>query len=144
MRRKVAVLVALTVLLISCGGGGGGESDSGITPPAQSLVGSYNAIGYDRDGVPQPAPSNSMEIGQTQILVEGTTNPGDSFLIGTTCTYALHSDAMGKRLSAQSPGVAAYYFFYAPDGLQLTTWLQVNNVTTTVRWEKASDSTTLH
>jgi hypothetical protein len=131
------------LLLSACGGGDGGNPVV-VTPPAQSLVGSYTATGYDRDGVPQPDPSSEMEIGATQIRVTGSTNPGDIFLINTMCIYGITSSLQGTFLTARSPGTATYYFFYSGSGLQLTTWCTINNVTTTVRWTKTSDSTTLH
>jgi len=142
MRQNIAMLAALAVLCSACGGGDGGSSTQVVTPVEQSLVGSYSSTTWDRDGVTQGVLSLEMEIGNTQIRITGSTNPGDMFILSTVCTYT----ASNGGLLARSPGTAVYGFSYHGAGTQLRTWHQalMSDVTTTVYWTKTSDSTTLH
>jgi hypothetical protein len=110
MKRIIGLFVlgvSAVMVMVSCGGGGGGGSAPPVTPPSQSLQGTYSLVGFDLiysngTSIDEHSPVITSWSGTMKI---GTSTVSQSFVINNT-PFAVTGTSTITWITAGATGIA--------------------------------------
>ncbi len=135
--RRILLIIVMSAL-VGCGGGGSDRQE--VTPPGESLTGTYSLAGYYIDNVLQSGYSGTMEIGETQIKFDLIYIP--PLLENGTFDYAISGDP-NQYMTMSSNGQWEFGTSISNAEMFFVMAEMINNVQYVVWFEKTSNGTIL-